>query len=76
MSVFERRRLLRRKPGQAMVRHRLYGPLAAGFAAFDLVRARVGGRTSQMFVELRRARDGEARLASRMENDHSGAAED
>jgi SAM-dependent methyltransferase len=76
MSVLERRRLLRRKPGQAMVRHRLYGPLAVGFAAFDLARARVGGRTSQMFVELRRAREDEARLASRTENDHSGAAED
>jgi SAM-dependent methyltransferase len=58
MSVLERRGLVRRKPGQAMVRRRLYGPLAAGFAAFDLVRARLGGRTSQMFVELRCRSDG------------------
>lgn len=55
LSMLERRGLLRRKPGQAMVQHRLFGPVVAGFAALDLVRARFGGRTSQMFVYLRPA---------------------
>ncbi len=55
MSMLERRRLLRRKPGQAMVQHPLFGVFTAGFAAFDLVRAKFGGRTSQMFVYLRPA---------------------
>jgi hypothetical protein len=59
-----------------MVHHPLYGPLAAAFAAFDLVRARVGGRTSQMFVELRRAPDAEVRPRSRTDNPDSGVAED
>ena len=76
MSVLERRGLVRRKPGQAMVRHRLYGPLAAGFAAFDLVRARVGSRTSQMFVELRRPHDDVTHSRSHADNERSGAAED
>jgi SAM-dependent methyltransferase len=59
MSILERRGLLRRTPGQAMVRHWLYGPLAAGLGVFDLLRARIGGRTSQMFVELRCAAEGD-----------------
>jgi SAM-dependent methyltransferase len=49
------RRLLRRQAGTPLVRHWAYGPLAAGFAAFDLVRRPFGGRTSQMFVVLSRA---------------------
>ncbi|MDQ1381367.1 MAG: hypothetical protein QOJ71_2086 [Actinomycetota bacterium] len=76
MSVLEHRGLLHRKASQAMVHHPLYGPLAAAFAAFDLVRARVGGRTSQMFVELRRAPDAEVRPRSRTDNPDSGVAED
>ena len=55
LSMLERRGLVHRKPGQAMVRHRLFGVLAAAFAAIDLVRAKFGGRTSQMFVYLRPA---------------------
>jgi 2-polyprenyl-3-methyl-5-hydroxy-6-metoxy-1,4-benzoquinol methylase len=55
LAMLEQRGWLRRKPGQAMVRLPLFGPLAAGFAAVDLVRARFGGRTSQMFVYLRPA---------------------
>jgi ubiquinone/menaquinone biosynthesis C-methylase UbiE len=58
LSMLERRGLIHRKRGQPMVRHRLFGPIAAGFAAFDLVRAEIGGRTSQMFVELRPVPDG------------------
>ena len=50
---------MHRRPGEAMVQQRLFGALAAGFAAFDLLRAKVGGRTSQMFVELRTAPDDE-----------------
>jgi 2-polyprenyl-3-methyl-5-hydroxy-6-metoxy-1,4-benzoquinol methylase len=55
LAMLERRGLVRRKPGQAMVDHPLFGVLAAGFAALDLARARFGGRTSQMFVYLRPA---------------------
>jgi SAM-dependent methyltransferase len=55
LSLLEQRGLVRRRPGEAMVQRRLFGALAAGFAAFDLLRAKVGGRTSQMFVELRTA---------------------
>jgi hypothetical protein len=38
-----------------MEERRLFGVLAAGFAAFDLLRANFGGKTSQMFVYLRPA---------------------
>ena len=38
-----------------MFDHPLFGPLAAGFAAFDLARSKVGAKPSQMFVELVRA---------------------
>ncbi|MFI6788175.1 class I SAM-dependent methyltransferase [Nonomuraea sp. NPDC050383] len=39
-----------------MTRHPLFPILAAGFAAFDLARGLLGGRPSQMFVELVPAR--------------------
>jgi SAM-dependent methyltransferase len=54
-AMLERRGLVHRKPGQAMEERRLFGVLAAGFAAFDLLRAKFGGKTSQMFVSLRPA---------------------
>jgi SAM-dependent methyltransferase len=54
-AMLERRGLVHRKPGQAMEERRLFGVLAAGFAAFDLFRAKFGGKTSQMFVSLRPA---------------------
>jgi hypothetical protein len=53
--MLERRGLVHRKPGQAMEECRLFGVLAAGFAAFDLLRVKFGGKTSQMFVSLRPA---------------------
>ena len=37
--------------------HPLYAPLAAAFAAFDLLRARLGGRPSQMVFVLEAAPD-------------------
>ncbi len=53
ISTLERWHVLRRATGRAMVSRKIYGPLVMVFAAFDLVRARLGGKTSQMFVELR-----------------------
>ena len=44
LSQFEQRGLVHRRPGEAMVQQRLFGALAAGFAAFDLLRGKVGGR--------------------------------
>jgi hypothetical protein len=55
LSMLEQRGLVHRKPGQAMVRHPLFGALAGTFAAVDLLRAKFGGRTSQMFAQLRPA---------------------
>ena len=54
VSILEwlsRRGLVRIDRARPMVRHPLFGPLLAGFAAFDLAR-RPFARTSQMFVRL------------------------
>lgn len=54
LDFLARRKLIRIDAQRPMVAHPLFGPLSAGFAAFDMLR---GGlmRTSQMFVTLRTA---------------------
>ncbi|MEU8122581.1 class I SAM-dependent methyltransferase [Spirillospora sp. NPDC049024] len=46
------RGLVRLSAGRPVVRHPLYPVLTPLFAGFDFVRARFGGRPSQMFLEL------------------------
>jgi SAM-dependent methyltransferase len=55
LAALARRRPATITPERPVFDHPLFGPLAAGFAAFDLVRSKVGAKPSQMFVELVRA---------------------
>lgn len=52
LAGLARRRLVRITPERPVFEHPLFAPLAAGFAAFDLARSKVGAKPSQMFVEL------------------------
>ena len=52
LDWLQRRGLVRVDAQHPMVAHRLFGPLSAAFAAYDLLRAPFS-RTSQMFVTLR-----------------------
>lgn len=52
LAALARRRIVRITPEKPVFEHRLFAPLAAGFAAFDLVRTKVGAKPSQMFIEL------------------------
>lgn len=53
LAALSRRRLVRITTERPMTSHPLFGPLAAGFAVFDLARKPVS-RPSQMFFELSR----------------------
>jgi 2-polyprenyl-3-methyl-5-hydroxy-6-metoxy-1,4-benzoquinol methylase len=52
LAMLERRRLVRVSTERPMVRHPLFPVLLGLFGAVDTVRGLLGGRTSQMFVEL------------------------
>ncbi len=52
LAVLQRRGLVRITADRPMVDHRLFKVLLATFGPLDLVRSRLGARTSQMFVEL------------------------
>lgn len=55
LAALARKRLTRITPERPVFEHPLFAPLAGGFAAFDLVRSKLGGTPSQMFVELVKA---------------------
>jgi SAM-dependent methyltransferase len=52
LASLSRRGAVRVNAQRPMVRHPLFSPLNAAFAAFDIARGALGGRTSQMFFEL------------------------
>ncbi|MEV6867967.1 class I SAM-dependent methyltransferase [Streptosporangium subroseum] len=52
LAAAARRGWVRVSAERPMTRHPLFPPLAAAFAGFDLLRTTLGGRPSQMFVEL------------------------
>lgn len=55
LALLQRRRLVRTSAERPVVEHPLFPLLLAVFGPVDLVRGRLGARTSQMFVELEHA---------------------